>query len=112
MVVGPIQERRRVGLGAGLFEQAVELSARVIQRAAEHQVLEEVGDSCFTGLVVARADREPELKANDGGAVVFEEQDSKAVAEGEMFDAHRRSKRDRRDVVSLGERGPALVQLG
>ena len=81
VVVGPVDPRRRVRLGAALLELAVEVARLEVLGLVEHQVLEEVREPRLAGLLVPRADVEPGVVRDDRRARVDEHEHREPVAE-------------------------------
>ena len=97
-VVGPVEPRGRVGLGAILLEHAIELARFEALRLVEHQVLEQVRKPGFSRLFVARAHAKPREVGDDLRAVVREHENAQSISEREHVE--RRSTKH----VRLGER--------
>ncbi len=53
--------------------------------AAEHEVLEKMSEAGFARLFIFRADVVPDINGDDGGLVVFVNNDAQAVVEGEFL---------------------------
>ena len=81
VVVRPVGPGRRVGLGAALFELAIEGPGLELFRLTEHQVLEEVSEPGLAGPLVPRADVEPGVVRDDRRSRVDEDDDREPVAQ-------------------------------
>ena len=79
-----------VDLAAGLTNQAHVLLGGDVFRAAEHEVLEQVGEAGAAGLLVLRADVIPDLEIGDGARTVFGQDDVEAVGQGLAVDLESR----------------------
>src|ERR1700756_3885949 len=69
--------------GADTFH-GVDVGVVEILAAAEHEVLEQVGEAGFAGFFVFRADVVPGVYGDDGRFVIFVNQDGEAVGEHKL----------------------------
>ena len=79
-VVGAVGIGRAVHEAAG-FLQGLEVAGRMVRRALEHQVFEEVGKAGAPGLLVPRADVVPHAHGRHRDVAVFVHDDVEAVRE-------------------------------
>src|SRR5262249_40726571 len=75
-----------VGAAAVRLQHLVELLRAVLRRPVEHHVLEEVADAGDAGALVARADLEEGVEADDRRVVVGDHPDAQAVGEASLQD--------------------------
>jgi len=92
-VVGPVEEGRRVGLGAGCLEAPVELAPRHVLRLVEHEMLEQVSDARASLALVPGADTEPGLVADHRCLTIYRHQQFQAVVQLETLYRHPRPER-------------------
>ncbi len=69
---------------ADLGDLGAELAGRMVGRALEHQVLEEMRDAGFSGRLVGAADLVPDHMGDDRRAMVGDNHDFHAVVEQEL----------------------------
>ena len=104
-----------VGGGEGVLVAAdrrdalAELVARMLRRALEHQMLEEMRDAGLAGRLVGRADLVPDHVGHDRRAVIGDDDDLHAVAERELHGVRRHPRNlgggGRSGAGGLGEGG-------
>jgi hypothetical protein len=81
VVVRAILSGRPVVGGAGGLEQLVKRRVLGVLRTHEHQVLEEVRESGATGLFIAGADAEPDVRHHAWNGVIFVHNQREAVGQ-------------------------------
>jgi hypothetical protein len=84
-VVGPVLAGGAVQIGRADFFHGLEIIVVKVFAAVEHEVLEEVGETGFAGLLVLRADMIPDVDGDDGGFVVLIDQKREPVLQNEFF---------------------------
>ena len=83
-IIGPIFAGRAVQLGRADFFHGLKVVVVEILAAIEHEMLEEVRESSFAGLLVFRADVIPNVHGHDGGFVVLVHDEREPVFENKF----------------------------
>ena len=83
-VVRPVRRSGAIEVRPNLL-QWIEEAAFVVLGPLEHDMLEEVRETCTSRLLVLRADVIPDIDRRDGQSVVFVQDDVQAVGECEFF---------------------------
>ena len=89
-IAGVVARREGVLLAADGRDRLGELALRVILRALEHQMFEEMGEPGLAGGLVGGADPVPDHVGDDRRAVVGDDHHFEAVGEREMGDVRTR----------------------
>ena len=83
-IIGAVVIGGAVEVGSADAFHGVDVGEIEIFAAAEHQVLEEMGETGVAGFFVLGADMIPGVDGDDGGLVVFVDEDGEAVMENEF----------------------------
>src|SRR5437879_13026764 len=83
-IIGGVGGGCAVQVRSAYFLHRVDVATRCVLAAAKHQVLEQMRETRFAKPLVFRADVIPDVHGDDGGLVVFMDDQRKTVVEHEF----------------------------
>jgi len=87
-IVRPVLAGRPVEVGRPDLLHQGKIVLVVVLRAVEHQVLEKMGESGFSGFLVFRADMVPNVEGHDRGFVILVDDDGQAVVQDRLVEGN------------------------